>query len=317
MGASPAAACPSPHAGGGRTAGPVYSGSTLDRCGGQRRDADWVAAALADPGTRLVPLWRDRCLTGADPALPLTPRLGTAGELLAAAGQVVLLGADDGAAVAAVDLSALGEAEALAVAGASAAVDVRGLVGSLPAREAGVQAYARGILHWNRHQRFCGACGSPAEPRDGGHVRRCTGPDCGKLLFPRIEPAVLALVEAPDGSPRVLMGRHKGAPEDSYSTLAGFVEVGESLEDAVRREVAEEAGVVVDEVVYQASQAWPFPAGLMAGFRARATGLDIAVDEDELTDARWVTAQELAARRPSRADGMDRYLIDRWLAEVL
>ncbi|HVK25757.1 MAG TPA: NAD(+) diphosphatase, partial [Actinokineospora sp.] len=152
----------------------------------------------------------------------------------------------------------------------------------------------------------------------GGHLRTCGG--CKKLLFPRIEPAVIVLVEFGD---RCLLGRHRGAAENAFSTLAGFVEIGESLEDAVRREVAEEAGVTVGGVVYRASQAWPFPAGLMLGFRAVATSPDIRVDLDELIEARWFTRAEVVALQAEhiaagtdRGDSIERYLVDRWLAEA-
>ena len=121
----------------------------------------------------------------------------------------------------------------------------------------------------------------------------CRDNRCGKLLFPRIEPAVIVLVEAPGAPRRCLLGRHQGAAAGVYATLAGFVEIGESLEDAVRREVAEEAGVQVGAVTYQASQAWPFPAGLMVGFRARAISAAIAADHHELAEARWFTRDEL------------------------
>lgn len=161
-------------------------------------------------------------------------------------------------------------------------------------------------------------------PRHGGHLRICAAGECGRLLFPRIEPAVIVLVEAPAAvgeQDRCLLARHRGAAPDGYSTLAGFVEIGESLEDAVHRELAEEAGVLVDNVSYQASQAWPFPAGLMVGFRARAVSAAIAVDRDEIEEARWFTRPELAdllvrhrQRKPRAAeDSIESYLLESWL----
>lgn len=175
-------------------------------------------------------------------------------------------------------------------------------------------------MHWHRQQRFCGTCGAPAVAGGGGHLRTCTGMECGRLLFPRIEPAVIVLVEAPARSGRCLLARHAGAAEDAYSTLAGFVEIGESLEDAVRREMGEEAGVTVTDVTYQGSQAWPFPAGLMVGFRATATSDEVRVDGEELLEARWFTRAELRGRvasgRPlGRVDSIDHRLLTDWLAE--
>ncbi|MFC7615821.1 NAD(+) diphosphatase [Actinokineospora soli] len=187
--------------------------------------------------------------------------------------------------------------------------DIRALYRGLPAEEATRLAYARGLLHWHRGQRFCGACGQPAESRHGGHLRVCTG--CAKELYPRIEPAVIVLVEHGD---RCLLARHRG--KESYSTLAGFVEIGESLEDAVRREVAEEAGVDVGPVDYLGSQAWPFPAGLMVGFRAEATSDRVAVDGAELDEARWFTRAEVAAMEDSRPDSIEAFLIGAWLARA-
>jgi NAD+ diphosphatase len=133
--------------------------------------------------------------------------------------------------------------------------------------------------------------------------------------------AVIVLIEAPGTPRRCLLARHQGAPEGAYSTLAGFLEIGESLEDAVRREVAEEAGVRLDTVTYQASQAWPFPAGLMVGFRAVAASDAVKVDADELEEARWFTRAELlahaaAGHRLGREDSIDRHLLRGWLDET-
>ena len=198
-------------------------------------------------------------------------------------------------------------------------MDIRALVSAVTPATAGMVAYARGITHWHRSQRFCGACGGRTDTRDAGHHRICAS--CGQLLFPRIEPAVIVLVELPGEPARCLLGRHAGAAPGRFSTLAGFVEVGESLEDAVRREVAEEAGVTVGRVTYQASQAWPFPAGLMAGFTAEALAATIRTDNSEVLEARWFSAAELRARiadpsagGPYRVDSIGKFLIEAWLA---
>ncbi|MFG2055269.1 NAD(+) diphosphatase [Micromonospora sp. NPDC048930] len=297
--------------------GLAYSGGWLDRAGGLRTDPGWVAARLTDRESVLLPFWQDRCLVSAE-RVPVRRAAVEARALLAGADETVFLGLDAGRAVFAVDLSGLAQPEALALAGAAEAVDVRGLVGGLAAADAAVQAYAKGLLHWHRGQRYCGSCGAATAARDGGHTRSCTGPGCGRLLFPRIEPAVIMLVEAPGEPGRCLLARHRGAPEGSWSTLAGFVEVGESLEDAVRRELAEEAGVTVSGMAYQGSQAWPFPAGLMVGFRATAVSTEVRVDGEELVDARWFTRAELRARVAEgrslgRIDSIDHHLLGSWL----
>lgn len=294
-----------------------YSGLKLDRASDRRTDAAWLAELGGRPGTRTVLLWRDRCLVR-DGSVVVHGAGGSAGTLLdAAGGEQVFLGLDDGEAVFAADLSGLSEEEALKAADAELTEDVRRLVPTLGVDEAGLLAYARGLLHWHRNQRFCGACGGAAASRHGGHLRVCG--TCGKLLFPRIEPAVIALVELPGNPGRCLLGRHAGAGPDSFSTLAGFVEIGESLEDAVRREVAEEAGVTVGDVGYRGSQSWPFPAGLMIGFRAVAVSEETAVDGAELEEARWFTADELRARIESghvyRRDSIGKSLIESWITE--
>ena len=323
---------PGPQAGGPPPGEPPlpYNGLALDRAAGRRGDETWLRGVARRPGSRLLALWRDRCLVDSAGA-PVMIAMAGAGRLRGeydgdgggsgpdGPPSPVFLGLDGAAGVFAADLSGLAEAAATALAGASAAVDTRQLFTALDAQAAAELAYARGLLRWHRDQRFCGACGAPSRSEHGGHQRACTGPGCGKLLFPRIEPAVITVVEAPGPPPRCLLGRHAGAPAGAFALIAGFVDIGESLEDAVRREAAEEAGVAVGEVRYAGSQAWPYPAGLMAGFRARATGEEIAVDGDELVEARWFTRAELAAHRAARprthGDSIGTYLLEAWLAE--
>lgn len=160
----------------------------------------------------------------------------------------------------------------------------------LPAAEASLFAYAKGLAHWQHETRFCAACGSPLLLVSAGHRARCSNPACGRMHFPRTDAAVIMLVEH-DGA--CLLGRQAGWPAGRYSTLAGFVEPGEALEDAVRREVAEESGVLVDEVHYHSSQPWPMPASLMVGFFATATSRAIHKRDKELEDARWFTPQQI------------------------
>jgi NAD+ diphosphatase len=293
-----------------------YSELDLDRASGKRANPAWIAELLAAAQTRAILLWRDLCLVRG--GSPVILQADHAEKVLAAADDPVLLGLDRAGAVFAADLSALDRDQALRVAGADDTVDVRRLVTTLSAADAGLLAYARGITHWNRNQRYCGACGARTDPRDGGHLRICV--NCEKLHFPRIEPAVITLVELPGTPKRCLLGRHRGADPNRYSTLAGFVEIGENLEDAVRREVAEEAGVTVRAVSYQGSQAWPFPAGLMIAFRAEAVSDTIRADGEELLDACWFTVTEIRARLsgqddPFRMDSIGKTLIESWLSD--
>jgi NAD+ diphosphatase len=188
----------------------------------------------------------------------------------------------------------------------------------LAADEAGLFAYAKGLAHWQRETRHCARCGAPLQLVAAGHRAQCTNPDCARLHFPRTDAAVIMLVEH-DGA--CLLGRQASWPPGRYSTLAGFVEPGESLEDAVRREVAEEAGVIVDEVRYHSSQPWPMPASLMVGFIATAVARRIDMRDHELEDARWFTPQQIVdgiadgSFVPSTALSVSYQLLAYWLQQ--
>lgn len=170
--------------------------------------------------------------------------------------------------------------------------DLRAIAGEVPADEAGVLAYARAMITWRERHRFCGRCGARTVPVQGGHVLRCSDPSCDNQQFPRIDPAIIVLIH--DGE-RALLGRQATWPAGRFSTIAGFVEPGESLEDAVAREANEETGIVVDSVEYHSSQPWPFPSSLMVGFLAHAATTEIHLADAELEEARWVTREQLAA----------------------
>jgi len=293
-----------------------YASGAIDRLSGQRRDAGWVAARLSDPETRLVPVWRSHNLV-VEGASPRPVILAPEPALLAVASTVVFLGSVGTAMHFAVDLSPIEEPQALPpINGSGIFADLR-TVGPLLAHDDGaLLAYARGLLHWHSRHGFCGVCGSPTESAESGHQRRCTNAACGAQHFPRTDPAVIMLVH--DGD-RIVLGRQAVWPPGMHSVLAGFVEPGESLEDAVRREVGEEIGVAVDQVRYNSSQPWPFPASIMLGFSARARGTTIQVDPSELETARWYTRAELLASpenetfRLPRRDSIARRLIADWL----
>ena len=166
------------------------------------------------------------------------------------------------------------------------------------------------LVEWVRTHRFCGRCGSPTQEAPGERARRC--PSCGLLAFPRLAPAIITLVERDDG--RALLGRNARWPTSMYSCLAGFVEPGETLEEAVRREVFEEVGVHVGETRYRRSQPWPFPHSLMVGFSATYEGGDIVCDETEIADAQWFSPGELPLLPGSIS--IARWLIDDWISRV-
>jgi NAD+ diphosphatase len=270
----------------------VYAGPYVDRASGLRKDAAWLESALADPATRFVPLWRSRNLLRLAP-VPGAVLLASGAFAAVAADSLILLGQFRGAACFAIEFSA--EA-APALAGDGEFADLRLTGGLLPPDEAGLLAYARAMVYWRERHRFCGACGAPTQPIHAGHVMACTRAECGTEFFPRIDPAIIVLVT--DGE-RALLGRQAAWPAGRYSTIAGFVEPGESLEDAVVREVREETSVEVVEVEYHSSQPWPFPSSLMVGFRAVARATAVACPDGELEDARWFEAAELATGTPA------------------
>src|SRR3546814_482718 len=175
--------------------------------------------------------------------------------------------------------------------------DLRRIGPLLERFEGSLLAYARGLLWWHQRHRFCGVCGHPTVSVKGGHQRSCTNQACAAPQFPRTDPAVIMLVH--DGE-RCLLGRQRVWPDGMYSTLAGFVEPGETLEEAVAREVWEESGIQVRDVRYHSAQPWPFPSSLMLGFHAAAKSFEIVRNDDELGDAQWYTAEDLAGFESDR-----------------
>ncbi len=302
-----------------------YASGGIERAHLLRADAQALRRMLLQPDTRVVPVWRARNLVAeGDPplaaALSVTEFRSRFAEVpLDPDSGAVLLGLVGETAHFAVDLSALAEEEVQArVAGLARFVDLRA-VGPLIARNEGaLLAYARGLMHWHDRHRFCGACGSPTRLGEAGHVRRCTNEACKASHFPRTDPAVIMLVT--DGQ-RVLLGRQRVWPPGQHSVLAGFVEPGESLEDAVAREVFEEVDLKVRDVRYRSSQPWPFPASIMLGFTAVSDAVEPKVNTDELETARWFTRAEMTACpenetfRLPRRDSIARRLVEDWLAE--
>jgi len=309
----------------------------------RRREPEWIRAQLRRPDSILVPVWRSQNLVieaeGGEPrAASLTATaladLGHSDlDERLAHGHLVFLGVIDGRAHFAVDVSTheapleTVRSPALAAAGIGDSTtgdvglrfaDLRQLAGRLDRGEGALLALARAMLFWHSRHRFCGVCGAPTRSEEAGHMRRCTDEACKAMHFPRTDPAVIMLVTHGD---RALLGRNKNFIAGMYSTLAGFVEPGESLEDAVAREVMEETAIEVGAVHYHSSQPWPFPANIMLGFYAEATTTDITVDYSELEDARWFERDWLRAHvddetfRLPRLDSIARRLIRDWLAD--
>jgi NAD+ diphosphatase len=297
-----------------------YAGGGLDRQGHLRGETGWVDRLLAGARARLVPVWQGRNLviSGEAPRAVLLP-VEAARAWLAEARVVAVLGETGSEVHLAIDLSHWSEEEALRQAqGLGEWLDLRRVGPLMPRAEGSLLAYARGLAWWHSRARFCGVCGSPTESAEAGHVRRCTAPACNASHFPRTDPAVIMLVH--DGD-RALLGRQKVWVPGMYSTLAGFLEPGESLEETVAREVFEESGIRVGAVRYHSSQPWPFPSSLMVGFYAEALTREIRVATDELEDAAWFTRAELrdfASQGKSlpRPDSIARRLIEDWLVSA-
>jgi NAD+ diphosphatase len=291
----------------------LFSGPFLERRAELRDDPRWVSAARSDAKTRYV--------------------LGVGGTQLMIGGDhtdIAFLSGQDPLVSAASDddLTLLGwfrgeRCVLVELRGESGPYppgtqmrELRPLAPVLPADSASLLAYARALALWKARHRYCGACGAPNLPARAGHVMRCSRDGCGAETFPRLDPAIIVLVTDPGGE-RALLGRQASWPPGRYSTIAGFVEPGESLEDAVIREVAEETGVLVDDVVYESSQPWPFPSSLMLGFRAVARSDAITLRDGELEDARWFTRADIAAGHPALppAGAISARLIDGWYSQ--
>ena len=302
--------------------GNFYSGAGLDRCDHLRGDADWLTRQRSGETARFVLVWRDKNLVAAEERAAQALWLGPKDleRLNGAEAEAVFLGHLQGEAIFALDFSHIETPEQVPAAlGRGRFEDLRAVGPLMERHEGAILAYARGLMHWHKRHRFCGLCGGATESRNGGHVRACTNATCGTHHFPRTDPAVIMLVHAGD---RCVLGRQKNWINGMHSTLAGFVEPGESLEEAVAREVFEEVGIEVNRVAYHSSQPWPFPSSIMLGFYAEAAHGPLKVNQDELGGAEWFTREELRASpenesfRLPRRDSIARRLIEDWLSEA-
>lgn len=296
----------------------VYSCSPLDRIATRREDVAWIEEQRANPESLYVPVWRNRNLvSGMDQNAPEAVYISgeAAKNLHMAGGPWAFLGLLEGKAVFAIDISTADDPIPLLPETLGQFVDLRTVGWGVARPEASVLAHARGLMHWRARHKFCGVCGNVCEVKTSGHMVQCTA--CEAQHFPRTDPAVIMLVHRGD---RAVLGHSTRFPRSTmYSTLAGFVEPGETLEEAVRREVFEEVGVTCGAVHYHSSQPWPFPGNIMLGFYAEGLTEDITIDPEELRDARWFTrddmrnCEQLGFALP-RVDSIARRLIEDWLA---
>lgn len=272
----------------------IFSGNPLDRADVLRRDESALAAAMAAPDSRYLPLWNLNVLVIEDADTPVLGWLSSADVArLGIETPPVLLGLQHGQAHFALDVSRLGDPmHELNLGPPWQFADARVAAARLPFAESGIVAQARSQVDWHRRHAYCSMCGARSEPFRGGHVRRC--PECNAEHFPRTDPVAIMLVV--DGE-RCLLGQSAGrlARTGMYSALAGFIDQGESIEEAVRREVMEEAGIRVGRVRYHSSQPWPFPSSLMIGCHGVAESFDVTIDPQEMTDVRFFERGEVRA----------------------
>lgn len=261
--------------------------ATIDHASHIRQAPARLAAAWRDPAARFLPVREAQCLVRDGSAARLSA--GELGQRLPALEEAIFLGLEAGAPRFAIRIGAQEEPP---VPGHFSGL--RELLGLVPEQDAALLAYARAMVNWHRQHRHCTACGAPTRATEGGFVLGCSAEACGQRSFPRLDPAIIVLVHH---AGRCLLGRQASWPAGRFSTIAGFVEPGEALEDAVRREVAEETNIRLAQCRYMGSQPWPFPASLMIGFHAAAASSDILLNDGELAEARWFSRQELATGR--------------------
>ena len=307
-----------------------YRGLLLDRASELRKSADWIDEQWHHPGCRVLLLQNDLNLVDWNRQQATVPvaifrQRNEVEPLLQSNQTIVFLGLNDQTPLFCAELAGSLKADK----NTHQFIDLREVGSLLDAHDAALLAYARGLVYWDKHSLFCGKCGSATIKQQGGHAKLCSNQNCGHLSFPRTDPAVIVLVEdsPANGPARCLLGRNSRFPRRMMSTLAGFVDPSESLEETVAREVFEEVGLTVDSIEYQASQPWPFPASIMLGFRARALTTEISIDGVEIQQADWFTAAQLQGFGEweddgdgyclPRRDSIARYLIESWIADQI
>jgi NAD+ diphosphatase len=271
-----------------------FSTHFIDRVSDKRPDDEWLAAKLEDETTRFIPVWNLKNLvTDEDVPRPvyLPPR--DVRDLLPEAESMILLGVTPEGTYVGIGLSSEEGSPPSELARLGQFRDLRWIASTLDERDIALLAYAQAMTYWHCRHQDSGDCGSPTRSLEGGTLRVCTNDGCGQQHFPRTDPAIIVLITCGE---RCLLGRKSWWPEGMYSNVSGFVEPGESLEDALVREVREEVGVEVVEMAYHSSQPWPFPSSLMLGFTAVVASETIRIDEDELEDAAWFSREDMRSR---------------------
>jgi len=311
--------------------GVSFTQMPLNRVSGERKNDEWLLSQLSNESCQIIPVWRSEFLFKQDQLISLqgnnkhkvlTKTFKSKNEGYG----FVFLGLNVTTPIFAVDLSCLEDKELMELfSNDYEMLSLRASLSILAQDQASILGYANSLLHWNKSNRFCGYCGAPTQAQSGGHSIVCINENCKKEVFPRTDPVVIMLVEyQPEHGPaQCLLAEHTRSNSQCFSTLAGFVDPAETLEQAVIREVNEEVGVSVFDVEYAHSQPWPFPCSLMIGFYAKAHNKTICIDDEEINDAKWFTADEIRLFdnwgdegdnfKLPRKQSIARLLIDSWL----
>ncbi len=298
-----------------------YAHESLDRSHLLRSDSEQVEKHFNHQNARFIGHWRSKNFFFTENGEPRAFQLQKADFIEVTRIDSFFLGLHKNEPVFGVDFSDLEQSEVSALIPGGTIEDLRAHAGNLNNDDASLLAYVRAMFIWHKNHAYCGKCGARTLSKSSGHERKCSNDICNTVAFPRIDPAVIVLIQHrfEDGVNRCLLGRHKRSRPGMYSTLAGFVEPGESLEMTVKREMFEEAGIEVDNIRYVASQPWPFPSSIMLGFYADALNAELQLDLDEITEANWFSAQDLKERSEageitlSGVDSIARHLILNWM----
>jgi len=287
----------------------IFAGSYLNRYGYKRIDQEWLKKVINDSNARFLPIWKNKCLCHErqnkisfwkKSLLPLDLKHD----------ELILLGIYKNKPIFTFQLN-----QSNPKINKNEKFHELNYLGSiLSSDEANIAAHAITIIKWHQKQNFCSYCSHPTKIESAGNTQRCISSECNKIFFPEINPAIICLVAYNN---KILLGRQATWPKNRYSNIAGFVEPGESLEDAVKREVFEETNIKLTQIKYHSSQPWPFPASLMLGFMAKATSNKICLNDKELEDAKWFSKEDCKSSFPILPPDLSisRQLINAWIKQ--
>lgn len=303
----------------------------LDRASSKRKSDEWLLEQLANEECQIIPTWRGQFLFNKTTLFVFNSgyKSNVLSEILGQHDKersCIFLGMDNTSPIFVIDISYMEEDNLSRICNKTIElIDLRASLAFVTSKQASILGYAHWLTHWHRSHHFCGFCGSSTKPKNAGHSLICINNECGKEVFPRTDPVVIMLVEykPKNGPAQCLLAEHHRIPDKVVSTLAGFVDPAETIEQAVIREVKEEAGVNVSTVKYITSQPWPFPSSLMLGFYATTDESLINIDDEEIRDAKWFTADEIRTfdewgdegnnYKLPRKESISRFLINAWV----